>query len=147
MKHNMSAHPAIAGGPAPHDDYAASSDVHKITDARMAHSDDMHARMVKYATAMGIRMVCLVLIFIVPGWFKLIAVAGAVLLPWVAVVIANGGSDTVNMESAALLDHAPPAELQNEQPVRDDADHSSFVVQGEVLDASDDTTPAAGDGA
>ena len=71
---------------------AASGDpeVHSITDAAAAHSEDMRERMIKYAVAMGIRMVCLILIFVVDGWFKLVAVAGAVFLPWIAVVIANG---------------------------------------------------------
>jgi len=70
----------------------------------------MRERMIKYALAMGIRMVCLILIFVLDGWFKLVAVAGAVFLPWIAVVIANG-SDKAEMHSDALLDYTPYAEL------------------------------------
>ena len=92
---------------------AASGDpeVHSITDAAAAHSEDMRERMIKYAVAMGIRMVCLILIFVVDGWFKLVAIAGAVFLPWIAVVIANG-SDKAEVHSDSLLDYAPLAELE-----------------------------------
>ena len=91
---------------------AASGDteVHSITDAAAAHSEEMRQRMIKYAVAMGIRMVCLILIFVVDGWFKLLPVAGAVFLPWIAVVIANG-SDKAEVHSDSLLDYAPLAEL------------------------------------
>jgi hypothetical protein len=34
-------------------------------------------------------------------------VIGAVVLPWVAVVIANGGADVVHQETVELLDEAP----------------------------------------
>ena len=55
---------------------SSDPEVHSITDAAAAHSEDMRERMIKYAVAMGIRMVCIVLIFVVDGWFKIIAVAG-----------------------------------------------------------------------
>ena len=66
--------------------------------------------MIKYAVAMGIRMVCLVLIFVVDGWFKVIPIIGAVFLPWFAVIIANG-SDKAEIHSESLLDYAPLAQL------------------------------------
>ena len=89
---------------------SGAAEVHSITDAAAAHSEDMRERMIKYAVAMGIRMVCLILIFVVDGWFKLVAVAGAVFLPWIAVIIANG-SDKAEIHSDSLLDYAPLAEL------------------------------------
>lgn len=110
--------------------------VHSITDAAAAHSDDMRERMVKYALAMGIRLVCLILIFVVDGWFKIIAVAGAVFLPWIAVVIANG-SDKAEVHSDALLDHVPAAELEASQADERDADTDPGVFEGEIVD--DDT--------
>ncbi|MFF2318677.1 DUF3099 domain-containing protein [Arthrobacter sp. NPDC058097] len=96
--------------PGKRDEAAGHPEVISITDAAAAHSEDMRERMVKYALAMGIRMVCLILIFVVDGWFKLVAVAGAVFLPWIAVVIANG-SDKAEIHSDALLDYTPYAEL------------------------------------
>lgn len=66
-----------------------ASEVYGITTARRGQHDDVHARMVKYAVSMGIRMVCLVLAFVVHGWLAWVFVAGAVLLPYVAVLLAN----------------------------------------------------------
>lgn len=98
----------------------------------------MRKRMVKYALAMGIRMVCLILIFVVDGWFKIIAVAGAVFLPWIAVVIANG-NDKAEGHSDALLDAAPLAELEGpDRPA--DGDPGNDVLQGELI-TDDDTGP------
>lgn len=124
-----------SGGPGR---FSGDSEVHSITDAAEAHSEDMRKRMVKYALAMGIRMVCLILIFVVDGWFKIIAVAGAVFLPWIAVVIANG-NDKAEGHSDALLDSAPLAELEGpERPA--DADPGNDVLQGELI-IDDDTGP------
>ncbi|WP_051388955.1 DUF3099 domain-containing protein [Arthrobacter sp. 35W] len=137
MKHNIAPQPTGPAGDAPHDagsSHAPVADVHNITDARTGHSDEMRSRMIKYATAMGIRMVCLVLIFVFDGWFKLIPVVGAVLLPWIAVVIANGGSDTVQMHSTALLDEAPLAELEGSDDGAAGDDEGPVVLQGEIID-------------
>jgi predicted tellurium resistance membrane protein TerC len=98
----------------------------------------MRQRMIKYALAMGIRMVCLILIFVVDGWFKIIAVAGAVFLPWIAVVIANG-SDKAEAHSDLLLDSAPLAEIEG-PPASADEEHGSEVLQGELIDDDDETT-------
>jgi len=112
--------------------FSGDTEVHSITDAAEAHSEDMRKRMVKYAVAMGIRMVCLILIFVVDGWFKIIAVAGAVFLPWIAVVIANG-NDKAEAHSDALLDSAPLAEIESPPPAAG-ADPGSDVLQGELID-------------
>jgi len=45
--------------------------------------------MLKYTIAMSTRVVCLLLILVVPGWWVLVPVAGAVFLPYFAVIIAN----------------------------------------------------------
>ncbi|MHC6594487.1 DUF3099 domain-containing protein [Arthrobacter sp. C152] len=123
-----------AGHSAPEEPSRFSGDtgVHSITDAAGAHSEDMRQRMIKYALAMGIRMVCLILIFVVDGWFKIIAVAGAVFLPWIAVVIANG-SDKAEAHSDLLLDSAPLAELESPAGPVDADEPGSAVLQGEVV--------------
>ena len=68
-------------------------EVHRITSAPRSHADDQHARIVKYTVSMAIRAVCLVLAFVVPGPLRWVFVAGAVLLPYFAVVIANAGRE------------------------------------------------------
>lgn len=117
--------------------FSGDSGVHSITDAASAHSEDMRQRMIKYALAMGIRMVCLILIFVVDGWFKLVMVAGAVFLPWIAVVIANG-SDKAEIHSDSLLDSAPLAELEGPAWPAAEAGPDDDVLQGELIDNDDD---------
>lgn len=129
-----------AGQPVPGDPdrFSGDSGVHSITDAASAHSEDMHQRMVKYALAMGIRMVCLILIFVVDGWFKLVMVAGAVFLPWIAVVIANG-SDKAEIHSDSLLDSAPLAELEGPSwPPAHEEGPDDDVLQGELIVEDDE---------
>lgn len=45
--------------------------------------------MVKYSVAMAIRMVCILLMLVAQGWWLLVCAIGAIVLPYVAVVIAN----------------------------------------------------------
>lgn len=104
----------------------------RITDAPTAHTDEMHSRMVKYTVSMSIRLVCLFLLFFVHGWMMWVVIAGAVVLPWFAVVIANGGSDTRNMEGSDSVYHeAPQAQLEARQ-AQDSAE--TTVLHGEIID-------------
>lgn len=124
------------------DEPSGDTEVHSITDAATAHSEEMRQRMIKYAVAMGIRMVCLILIFVVDGWFKVIPVIGAVFLPWVAVIIANG-SDKAEIHSDSLLDYVPLGELSapaaapptgGGSGVPAPEDPSLTLLQGELAD-------------
>lgn len=45
--------------------------------------------MIQYTVAMSIRIVCLVICLLVPGWWRLLPAIGAVVLPYIAVVLAN----------------------------------------------------------
>jgi hypothetical protein len=65
--------------------------VYRVTVARRPHSDDQHSRVVKYLVSMSIRMVCLGAALFTPAPWLWLFVAGAVVLPYVAVVIANAG--------------------------------------------------------
>lgn len=55
---------------------------------------ERHRRMVRYFIAMAIRVVCVIACFFVQGWWLLIPVLGAVILPYIAVVLANVGSSS-----------------------------------------------------
>ncbi|SDN25063.1 Protein of unknown function [Cryobacterium flavum] len=46
-------------------------------------------RMIKYSIAMGVRVICIVLMLFVQGWWLVICALGAILLPYFAVVVAN----------------------------------------------------------
>lgn len=108
--------------------------VQAITNAAIPHSVDMRHRMRQYALTMGIRMVCLVLIFVVDGWFKIIPAAGAVVLPWVAVMLANGGADTIHQETVELLDEAPLYAVNaGQDPTNDDVSPDNDFLTGEIV--------------
>lgn len=68
-------------------------DVQRITSAPRSHADDQHSRFVKYTVSMSIRMVCLVLALVVTGPLRWVFIAGAVVLPYVAVVLANASRE------------------------------------------------------
>ena len=119
-----------------------NTDVHSISDAREAHSDEMRTRMIRYTVSMSIRLVCFILVFVVPyGWLSWVMIAGAVFLPYFAVILANGGSDTSNIRhSDALLDRAPVREI--EAKVTDTApDDTDDVLSGELVDDDAGSAP------
>lgn len=62
-----------------------------ITSLPQSPSDDRHRRMWQYFIAMAIRVVCIILCLFVHGWWLVLPILGAVVLPYVAVVFANVG--------------------------------------------------------
>ena len=63
--------------------------VHTVTSAPTSSTDDQDQRVRRYLTMMGIRVVCFGLLFVTTGWMRWAAIAGAVVLPYFAVVVAN----------------------------------------------------------
>ena len=63
-----------------------------ITSIPRSPHDDRHSRMVQYVLAMSIRVVCIILCLFVRGWWLLLPAIGAVVLPYIAVVLANAAS-------------------------------------------------------
>ena len=60
-----------------------------ITSLPPSPDEERLSREWRYAITMGIRGVCFILMFVLPGWWRLAAVLGAVILPYIAVVLAN----------------------------------------------------------
>lgn len=61
-----------------------------ITSLPRSPDDDRRSRMIKYTVTMGIRLIFIVLCLFVQGWWLLVCAIGAVVLPYIAVVLANG---------------------------------------------------------
>jgi len=55
---------------------------------------------------MMVRTACFILTVILPSPFRWIALAGAVFLPYIAVVVANAGRETI-LPGAAILKKKP----------------------------------------
>jgi len=83
--------------------------VHRITEAHESHTVDHNSRVRKYTIAMTVRVLCFIAAFFTHGALQWIMLAGAVVLPYVAVVIANRGSDVTRREPQAefFTDQAP----------------------------------------
>jgi len=78
-----------------------------ITSAQPGHSVDLHRREVRYLISMGIRTVCFVGAVIATGPLRWVLVAGAVLLPYFAVVLAN--TAVARKTASAQADRPDPA--------------------------------------
>jgi Flp pilus assembly protein TadB len=76
-------------------------EVHRITGAQRPHSDDLSQRMGRYLVSMLVRTVCVVLVLVIHSPIRWAFAVGAVLLPYVAVVMANAGQ--------SRRDPAPPS--------------------------------------
>jgi len=75
-----------------------------------APRDDAHARSTKYLVMMAVRVACFgAMVLVTPyGWYTWLFAAGAVFLPYVAVVIANVGQD-LNASGAKAPERMLPA--------------------------------------
>ncbi|GAA2459861.1 DUF3099 domain-containing protein [Agromyces soli] len=60
-----------------------------ITSLPPSPDQERRARMLKYTIAMTIRVGCIFAMLFVQGWWMAIFAAGAIFLPYVAVVLAN----------------------------------------------------------
>jgi len=78
---------------------AKEKQVLDITSAQNALTRDQAGRQKRYFISMMIRTACFILTVILPNPWRWIALAGAVTLPYFAVVIANAGRETVSRGS------------------------------------------------
>lgn len=85
---------------------AGASEVYDVTSAPKALSNDLSSRQKRYFISMMIRTLCFILTVMLPSPFRWFALFGAVTLPYIAVVIANAGRETIS-PSAALLSKKP----------------------------------------
>lgn len=70
---------------------ARTNDTVSITGASVPLSEDQRQRTRRYLVSMAIRTVCFVGAIFASGWLRWALVAGAVVLPYVAVIMANAG--------------------------------------------------------
>lgn len=80
--------------------------VYSVTSARMALSADQASRNRRYLVSMAIRVTCFVLCIVTAGALRWTFFVGALILPWVAVVIANAGRENA-AGAAETLQHSP----------------------------------------
>jgi len=84
------------------------SEVFTITEAQRGLSREQTGRTRRYLVSMGIRTACVLGAIVIPGWPRWILIVGAVVLPYVAVVVANAGRENdepgdVGVSAAPLI--------------------------------------------
>ena len=85
----------------------------RITTAATSHHADIAARQRRYVISMTIRTVCFIAAVAVgPGWLRWVLVAAALLLPYVAVVMANPETrknDGIDLLGSQTTQELPPS--------------------------------------
>lgn len=84
--------------------------VYSITGASTPHSDDLDQRIGRYLVSMGIRTACVILVIVVQHPTRWVFAVGAVVLPYVAVILANNAGPRRGRP-------APPVPPQTRAPV------------------------------
>ena len=86
---------------------ARGQQVHLVTQARRPMSEDISYRQHRYLIMMGIRVVCFAIAIILfvehLRWLVLVPAVGAILIPYIAVVFANGGREPDNVRG--VMEH------------------------------------------
>ncbi|OAA25422.1 Protein of unknown function (DUF3099) [Frankia sp. EI5c] len=139
-----------------------------ITSAVEARPEEIRRRERRYILTMLFRVVCFVLAVVVfSGWLRIVAVGLAVILPWIAVVVANGGPPQSARRQAGFVEKDPatpdplvlsaghtivdaepaePAEPAGPADSAGPADAARMVIDAVVL-ASVEADPQDGSGA
>lgn len=70
-----------------------------ITSAQSGLTLDQSARQRRYFISMMIRTACFILTVVLPSPYRWIAFTGALTLPYIAVIAANAGRETIKKEA------------------------------------------------
>jgi hypothetical protein len=112
----------------------SSRPVQSVTSAPPSVVDEQSARVRRYLLTMTIRIVCGGLAIAASGWLRWALVTAAVVLPYIAVVMANAVGPRYGDELAPV-DHQPD-EVRAIPESRDDSDLTitDRTIRGRLLD-------------
>jgi hypothetical protein len=79
-----------------------SNQFQSITVAGSALSDDLPGRQRKYFISMMIRTACFLLAVFTPSPYRWFFLVGAITLPYISVIVANGGRETIRGQAKML---------------------------------------------
>lgn len=86
--------------------------VHRISGVRPSLTEDVSRRQRQYLLAMSVRTVCFVLAVLCGGVLRWVMFAGALLLPYIAVVLANRGRQRATGAPATAFTPVPRTALE-----------------------------------
>jgi len=104
--------------------------VPSVTGAAEGLSREQDSRTRKYLISMGIRTACVLGAIVIPGWPRWVLIAGAVVLPYLAVVIANSTGKRSGATPNVPVRTALPSAPSSHQAVND----GPIVITGEIVD-------------
>lgn len=99
---------------------ARRDDVYNITEAGVSAGDDRDNRTRRYLISMGIRTACFIGAVVVGGWLAWVLFAGAIVLPYIAVVVANQVTQKSSRDSIPQFILNETAQLPPGHPERID---------------------------
>ena len=70
-------------------------ETHRITSAPTPLTEDQSGRARRYFISMMIRTFCFILTVVLPSPYRWITLVGALFLPYISVVVANAGRETI----------------------------------------------------
>jgi hypothetical protein len=97
-----------------------------ITDAQTGSSADMTSRIRRYTITMGFRTACFVSMIFVEGPFRWVLFAGAVFLPYVAVLFANQANRRTTKDQVTRAEPMDRPQLSSAAPIE--------IVSGSIVD-------------
>jgi len=82
-----------------------------VTNLDISPEEERKSRMVRYLIAMSLRVVCIVAGVYVEGWLMWVCFAGAIFLPYFAVIIANASGSASARSAVAVV--APKLQIES----------------------------------
>ncbi|MEP7026283.1 MAG: DUF3099 domain-containing protein [Actinomycetota bacterium] len=92
---------------------------HLVTEARPSMSEDIGYRQRRYLIMMGVRLACFVVAIVLfangAGWLTAFPAVGSIIIPYFAVVFANGGREPTSQRGFQAYEprlperYSPPA--------------------------------------
>ena len=79
-----------------------ADEIYDVTSAQKGLSTDLGARQKRYFISMMIRTACFILTVLTPSPIRWFFLAGAAGLPYIAVVVANAGRETMSPGIAVI---------------------------------------------
>jgi hypothetical protein len=101
----------------------AHETVYRVSGVRESRTEDIRGRQRRYGISMGIRTLCFVGCVLTHGLLRIVLFVAALLLPYVAVVIANAGRARADDAPVAVVlpsrTQLPPLRSEHHAPPPD----------------------------
>ena len=114
---------------------------YRVTSVGMTPAEDRAKRMRFYFVAMSLRVACIASLFFVRGWWVLLVGIGAVILPYLAVMIGNAASNLPEERP----DAPQPLELSGAELQQPESEPQTIVVDVPSYRRSSEAAPPAHD--